>query len=118
MAGMRVLSGREWDGKRRWKATQSASYRPSGNSGPVRRAPRPAGLFLSRRIPYICTVPASWPARCGTPSLLPMLPAYAELHCLSNFSFLRGASHPEELVERAHALGYAAIAITDECSLA
>ena len=47
-----------------------------------------------------------------------MLPAYAELHCLSNFSFLRGASHPEELVERARALGYAALAITDECSLA
>ena len=45
-----------------------------------------------------------------------MLPAYAELHCLSNFSFLRGASHPEELVERAQALGYAALAITDECS--
>ena len=49
---------------------------------------------------------------------LRMLPAYAELHCLSNFSFLRGASHPEELVERAQALGYAALAITDECSLA
>jgi error-prone DNA polymerase len=47
-----------------------------------------------------------------------MLPAYAELHCLSNFTFLRGASHPEELVERAHALGYAALALTDECSLA
>ena len=47
-----------------------------------------------------------------------MLPAYAELHCLSNFSFLRGASHPEELVERAQALGYAALAITDECSVA
>jgi error-prone DNA polymerase len=47
-----------------------------------------------------------------------MLPAYAELHCLSNFSFLRGASHPEELVERAHALGYSALALTDECSLA
>ena len=46
-----------------------------------------------------------------------MLPAYAELHCLSNFSFLRGASHPEELVERAAALGYAALAITDECSV-
>jgi error-prone DNA polymerase len=44
--------------------------------------------------------------------------AYAELHCLSNFSFLRGASHPEELVERAAALGYAALAITDECSVA
>jgi error-prone DNA polymerase len=45
-------------------------------------------------------------------------PGYAELHCLSNFSFLRGASHPHELVERAHALGYAALAITDECSVA
>ena len=44
--------------------------------------------------------------------------AYAELHCRSNFSFLTGASHPEELVQRAHALGYAALAITDECSLA
>jgi error-prone DNA polymerase len=47
-----------------------------------------------------------------------ILPDYAELHCLSNFSFLRGASHPEELVERAHALGYGALALTDECSLA
>jgi len=47
-----------------------------------------------------------------------MLPPYAELHCLSNFSFLRGASHPEELVERAQALGYAALALTDECSVA
>ncbi|MFM9881489.1 MAG: error-prone DNA polymerase [Burkholderiales bacterium] len=47
-----------------------------------------------------------------------MLPNYAELHCLTNFSFLRGASHPEELVERAAELGYAALAITDECSVA
>ncbi len=46
------------------------------------------------------------------------LPAYAELHCLTNFTFLRGASGPEELVERAHELGYAALAITDECSVA
>src|SRR5215813_6905295 len=46
------------------------------------------------------------------------LPAYAELHCLSNFSFLEGASQPEELVERAIQLGYSALAITDECSLA
>ena len=45
-----------------------------------------------------------------------MLPAYAELHCLTNFSFLRGASHPEELVERAQALGYSALGVTDECS--
>ena len=47
-----------------------------------------------------------------------MLPDYAELHCLSNFSFLRGASHPDELVEQAVAQGYAALALTDECSLA
>ncbi|HYD56835.1 MAG TPA: error-prone DNA polymerase [Burkholderiales bacterium] len=51
-------------------------------------------------------------------SLPDSLPRYAELHCLSNFSFLRGASHPEELVERAAALGYCALALTDECSLA
>ena len=45
-------------------------------------------------------------------------PPYAELTCTSNFSFLTGASHPQELVARAAELGYAAIAITDECSLA
>ncbi len=48
----------------------------------------------------------------------PLTPGYAELHCISNFSFLRGASHPEELVTRAHELGYSALALTDECSLA
>jgi error-prone DNA polymerase len=44
--------------------------------------------------------------------------SYAELHCASNFSFLRGASHPEELVERALALEYTGLALTDECSFA
>ncbi|CAM0997589.1 Error-prone DNA polymerase [Rhodanobacter sp. Root179] len=44
--------------------------------------------------------------------------AYAELHCLSNFSFGRGASSARELFERARACGYEALAITDECSLA
>ncbi|MBE3658235.1 error-prone DNA polymerase [Vibrio navarrensis] len=43
---------------------------------------------------------------------------YAELFCQSNFSFLTGASHPEELVLQADFLRYHAIAITDECSLA
>ena len=43
---------------------------------------------------------------------------YAELHCLSNFSFLRGASHPAELVRTAAELGYAGLALTDECSVA
>jgi error-prone DNA polymerase len=46
------------------------------------------------------------------------LPAYAELHCLSDFSFLRGASDAAALFERAKACGYQALAITDECSLA
>jgi error-prone DNA polymerase len=49
--------------------------------------------------------------------MAPAVPAYAELHCRSNFSFLTGASHPEELVARAVHLGYGALAITDECSL-
>jgi len=44
-------------------------------------------------------------------------PAYAELHCLSNFTFLRGASHPQELIARAAEMGYTALALTDECSL-
>ena len=43
---------------------------------------------------------------------------YAELHCLSNFSFLRGASHAHELVRQAQKLGYSALALTDECSMA
>ncbi len=51
-------------------------------------------------------------------SLPELPPAYAELHCLSNFSFLRGASHAQELVGRAAELGYSALAIIDECSLA
>ena len=46
------------------------------------------------------------------------VPAFAELWCLSNFSFLRGASKPEELVARAKHLGYAALALSDECSMA
>ena len=45
------------------------------------------------------------------------IPDYAELRCVSNFTFLRGASQPEELVERAKQLGYTALAIADECSL-
>lgn len=43
---------------------------------------------------------------------------YAELVCQSNFSFLTGASSPEQLVTEAAALGYSALAITDECSVA
>ena len=52
-----------------------------------------------------------------SPDAAPEPVAFAELHALSNFSFLRGASHPEELVQRAATLGYQGIAITDECTL-
>ena len=38
---------------------------------------------------------------------------YAELHCHTNFSFLDGASHPEELAEEAARLGLAGLAVTD-----
>ncbi len=44
-------------------------------------------------------------------------PDYAELRCVSAFSFLKGASHPGELVERAKQLGYSALAIADECTM-
>ena len=54
----------------------------------------------------------------ASPAQATVLPGYAELHCLSNFSFQRGASHPQELVKRALALGYQALALTDECSVA
>jgi len=46
------------------------------------------------------------------------IPEYAELRCVSNFTFLRGASQPEELVARAKQLGYTALTVADECSMA
>ena len=42
---------------------------------------------------------------------------YSELHCRSNFSFLQGASHPEQLVEQAQSLGLEALALTDRNGL-
>lgn len=58
----------------------------------------------------------------GLPSATPARPAvlcsYAELHCRTNFSFLEGASHPDELVARASELGYRGLAITDRNSVA
>ncbi|PXW23331.1 error-prone DNA polymerase [Paraburkholderia caballeronis] len=58
------------------------------------------------------------PPRAAPSSSFGGLPDYAELHCLTNFTFLRGASHPGELIEQASEHGYRALAITDECSLA
>jgi error-prone DNA polymerase len=68
--------------------------------------------------PQLPKAPRPSPPLAPPPPADDPLPAYAELHCRSNFSFLVGASHPQELVARAAQLGYAAIAITDECSVA
>jgi len=48
----------------------------------------------------------------------PLLPAYAELQCVSHYTFLHGSSSPEQLVDRAAGLGYHALAIADECTVA
>src|SRR5580700_9052581 len=61
--------------------------------------------------------PSTRPARSATCPAEAAIP-YAELHCCTNFSFLEGASHPDELVNRAAELGYTALAITDRNSLA
>ncbi|MCW0373407.1 error-prone DNA polymerase [Xanthomonas sacchari] len=78
-----------------------------------------------RMPPRLRLLPTPAPAQTSAPATStphapadPTLPDYAELHCLSNFSFQRGASHPWELCERALHHGYRALAITDECSLA
>src|SRR5437762_7749431 len=90
-----------------------ATTSPATTSLPARRTNRSFGSIASdaAKADGICT--AFSPEAVYSP-----LPAYAELHCLSNFTFLRGASHPEELVKRAAGLGYSALAVTDECSLA
>src|ERR1700681_154493 len=56
----------------------------------------------------------------GVPPVAAARPAvpYAELHCCTNFSFLEGASHPDELAAPAGEVGYVALAITDRDSLA
>jgi len=74
--------------------------------------------WTRKRAPY--TPPPALAAPAAAPSTSPLAAAgggpvtpYAELHCHSNFSFLDGASHPEELVEEAVRLGLTALAVTD-----
>src|SRR5690606_14222519 len=76
---------------------------------PDRNPFRSAGLGLSRR---------GRARSLAAAGLVRMSGEYAELHCLSNFSFQRGASSAKELFERARAHGYRKLAITDECTLA
>ena len=81
------------------------SDRPStGRVGDLRSGDGSDSPAWSRkRVPY--TPPSEERRRGEIP--------YAELHCHSNFSFLDGASHPEELAEEAARLGLEALALTD-----
>src|SRR3989454_968362 len=98
------------------KTICSCSPAPSASSAAGGTATRRGATTSSPAFPILPW--AGFTAKPAHGSCMACLPDYAELHCLSNFSFLRGASHAEELVERAAALGYSALAITDECSLA
>src|SRR2546421_5839 len=115
-------------GWRRWsfasRSKRSASRRrissPSPRAARASLAMPPTTPRTGRRSSRVLERPPSPGSTANKESgtCMVFLPDYAELHCLSNFSFLRGASHPEELVERAKSLGYAALALTDECSFA
>ena len=94
-------------------AEQLGDGHPRHGDGRPRNAPPTADggdspAWSRRRLPY--QPPAGTP---GTATTTP----YAELHCHSNFSFLDGASHPEELAEEAARLGLEACALTDHNGL-
>ena len=102
----RLLSGRGKDGR----APGSPSWN-AGGDGPA---------WGRKRQPYEAPSVPSAPSGSSDPDATQPLwrpdavhVPYAELHCHSNFSFLDGASHPEQLVEEAHRLGLEALALTD-----
>ena len=99
----RLLSSRGKDGR----APGSPSWN-AGGDGPAwgrKRQPYEAPSAPSGSSDPDATQPLWRPDAVHVP--------YAELHCHSNFSFLDGASHPEQLVEEAHRLGLEALALTD-----
>ncbi len=92
---------------------QSSAHR-FGRQARINEHPREIGEPSARVAERLAT-----PAAAELPQAESIpIPVYAELHCLSNFSFQRGASSARELFERAKKLGYGALAITDECSMA
>src|SRR5437660_1068500 len=106
-----------------WRLSTSTVRRAGSRSSPVPSASPAAGgtatkLGGTTSSPNSADRSPGYTEKTVTGTCMAFLPDYAELHALSNFSFLRAASHPEELVQRAHALGYKALALTDECSLA
>ncbi|WP_449280045.1 error-prone DNA polymerase [Luteimonas changyuni] len=99
-----------------FEAAADAANEPRHDSAP------PDSTNPSCRSSYSCDGAVSGIAAIAAPTKAvaaqESLPPYAELHCLSDFSFLRGAASAEELFTRAAQCGYEALAITDECSLA
>ena len=94
---------------------------PTGSaagSGATEHAPAPATATVTRLPTARARTRPHHRDTASTNTTAPAEPGYAELHCLSAFSFGRGASSATELFERASQLGYAALAITDECTLA
>ncbi|MGZ4711720.1 MAG: error-prone DNA polymerase [Acidimicrobiia bacterium] len=81
-----------------------------------RGPPAPTGLGQTNKCSVRCP-PCSRRSRAWCSPEASLMVGYAELHCHSNFSFLDGASHPEELVEEAHRLGLAGLAVTDHDGL-
>src|SRR5690242_11218080 len=121
--GTRTISSSRGRGRPGCSPRRDALHRPKLRSSPVRSALPAAGGTATRRAATISSPSSAAPlpgfiAKKAPGTCMAFLPDYAELHALSNFSLLRGASHPEELVLRAQALGYRALALTDECSLA
>jgi len=114
--GPHALRNWRWPSERELRSPRfldDAGTAVAARAAPFRARPNTVYLYGLRQN----AGPRGAPDPGAATRLFPMLPAYAELHCLSNFSFLRGASHPDELARRAQALGYAALALADECSL-
>jgi error-prone DNA polymerase len=103
----RLLSGRRKDGR----APGSPSWNAGGDGPAWGRTRQP----FEPAEPAEPVEPASYPSADLTePMVRPSQRVpYAELHCHSNFSFLDGASHPEQLAEEAARLGLEALALTD-----
>ena len=101
----RALSGRRpADDPRRWWTQGGTRRRPRPDDVPEGADGGDSPAWSYRRPPY-----EPPPGLRRRPATTP----YAELHCHSNFSFLDGASHPEELAEEAARLGLEALALTD-----
>ena len=103
-----------------WPKTRKGGATGSSASGPATPPPRRAGSCTGSSRERGRARPRGVPPRRPRrgEARRPWTGGYAELQVTSNFSFLRGASQPEELVERAHALGYRALALTDRNTLA